>query len=211
MTVRLCIAAVAVLGIYAGARWAAGHGMPTEPVPLEMKAQDLPTTLGQWKGEDVALDKDVFKTLGAKMQVSRQYRDGRGQEVSVGIAVFDKSEQIQGMPHLPGVCYPANGWTLGEPKYVSLDQGGGTEHLATFVPIQRHGERSYILYWYQIEGTTYLNGDTQRKLFLACRGRPFRPPIVKVLMQAPGASSDDTEKTLKLLAGDVFQWSRGFH
>ena len=60
MTTRLFIAALALLGIYAGFRWAAGHGMPTESAPLEMKTEDFPLTLGDWKGEEIALDPDLF-------------------------------------------------------------------------------------------------------------------------------------------------------
>ena len=39
---------------------------PRSSAPLEMKAQDLPMTLGEWKGEDIALDPDLFKAIGAE-------------------------------------------------------------------------------------------------------------------------------------------------
>ncbi len=90
MTSRLFIAAVALLGIYAGVRWAKDFGMPTQIAPLEMKVQDLPTTLGDWKGEDVALDPDIFTQIGAEMAVDRQYRNQRGGVVSVHVAVLGR-------------------------------------------------------------------------------------------------------------------------
>ncbi len=214
MTVRLFITAAVLLGIYVGARWAAGHGMPTEPAPLEMKAQDLPTTLGEWKGADSALDKELFNAVGAETQVDRQYRDGRGRNVSLHFAVFEKSQDghLQVPPHPPENCYPAGGWTLGEPKSVSFVQGGAaTENAGKLMPVERRGEKGYVLYWYQIDGTAYYDGNRQRNLLLACRGRPVRPPIVKVMLHTMATDPDEAEKTLKSLADEVYKWSRGFH
>ena len=98
--------------------------MPADSALPEMKAQDLPTTLGEWKGEDVTLDPDVFRRLGAETTVDRNYSDGHGGVASVHVAVFQNPRRIIGLPHPPEVCYPAAGWSLGEPKYVSPDSGG---------------------------------------------------------------------------------------
>ena len=210
MTSRLFIAAVALLGIYAGVRWAKDFGMPTQIAPLEMKVQDLPTTLGDWKGEDVALDPDIFTQIGAEMAVDRQYRNQRGGVVSVHVAVFGKTDYITGLPHSPDICYPASGYKLGDPKYISLD-ADATQNEAKFQNVVGHGKTEFLFYWYQIDGAAYCRGDRQRKLLLACRGRPLCPPIVKVMMQASAANPEDAEKTMKSLAAEVFKWSRGFH
>ena len=78
------------------------------------------------------------------------------------------------------------------------------------MPVQRHGETGYLLYWYQVNGTAYCNGDRQRALLLACRGRPVRPPVVKVMLQTSAATPDEAQKTLQSLAGDVYAWTREF-
>jgi EpsI family protein len=211
MTVRLLIAAAVVLGIYGGARWLRDRGMPTEPAPLEMTAQDLPTTLGKWKCEDIALDPEMFRAIGAKMVISRACRDDGGRVVWLHIAVFDQFGGVQGLIHPPEHCYSASGWTLGEPTLVSIDQAGATENVAKLLPVERRGEKSYILYWYQIDGTAYYTGDRQRTLLLASRGRPVRPPVVKVMLQTSVANPAEAEKCLKSFAAEVYQWSRGFH
>ena len=46
-------------------------------------------------------------------------------------------------------------------------------------------------------------------LLLACRGRPVRPPIVKVMLQTSAATPDEAQKTLQSLAGEVYAWTKG--
>jgi EpsI family protein len=211
MTVRLFIVAALLLGIYGGSRWAAGHGIPAEPARLEMKAEDLPTTLGQWKGEDVALDPEMFTAIEAKMVRDRKYRDAGGRTVLLHMAVFEKTPMLAHIMHPPYLCYPAAGWRLGDPKDVILDQGGAKQNVAQLLPVDRRGEKNYVLYWYQIDGKTYYEGNRQRDILLACRGRPFRPPVVKFMLHTTATDADEAEKTMKSLASEVYKWSRDFH
>lgn len=211
MTIRLFIAAFALLGIYVGVRWVKDQGMPTQPAPLEMQARDLPATIGEWKGENATLDKDMFEAIGAEMAINRKYQDRNGRVILLHMAVFEKSNRAQGPPHMPEVCFSASGWKLSEPRYVSLDQSGATGNSAKFLPMERGGEMGYLLFWYQIDGTAYCSGDSQRRLILACRGRPVRPPIVKVMLQTSAATPDEAQKTLQSFASEVFAWSRSFH
>jgi len=211
MTYRLFIAAVFMLAIYGAVRWVKGRGMPTELAPLEMKVGDLPMTLGEWKGESIALDPDIFKGTGATMICDRSYRDRGGRTVSVHLAVFADIGDGHGLPHSPEICYPNNGWSLGEPKYLPLDQGDATKNLAEFVKAEQQGRAAYVLFWYQIDGRTYTTTDQQKSLILACRGRAFRPPSVKVMLQTDATTPDEAERTLKSFADLIYAWTRGFH
>jgi EpsI family protein len=145
--------------------------------------------------------------------VDREYRDRGGHVVGVYVAVFRNSDKAQGggILHSPDVCYEANGWSVGNPKSLPLDHGGATQNLANLLPVKRLGETAYVLYWYQIEGATYWTGNSQRRLIRACRGRPFRPPVVKVMLNTSAASPGDAEQALKSLATLVYEWSRNFH
>ena len=211
MKVRLFIITALLCGFYGGAHFAKDRGIPTEVAPVEMKVQDLPMTFGEWKGEDIALDPELFKAIGAKMVVNRQYRDRHNQVASLHLAVFDEVDGVTCIPHPPEMCYPGAGWTFQEAKNISLDKDSATESVARFQPIERRGEAGYLLYWYHFNGSTYYNKDGQRNLFLACRGRPVRTPIVKVLLQTSAASPADAEAALKSLGEKVYTWSRGFH
>ena len=114
-----------------GARWAAGHGMPTEPAPLEMKAQDLPTTFGEWKGADSCLGQGAVQgQSGPRRRSIANYRDGRGRNVSLHFAVFEKSQD----GHLQ--AFPTRR------KIVTQQAAGRLENPSPFPSIKavRHGE-----------------------------------------------------------------------
>jgi hypothetical protein len=207
MTIRLFITSVILLVIYGASYVARDRGMPTTMTPLEKNVQDLPQSLGDWKGEAVALDPEMFTAIGAKEVVDRNYRDRQGQTVSVHFAVFDKPFQIQGLWHPPELCYTTHGSHVGDPKPIALDQAGA---LARLIPAEHQGETLYVLYWYQIDGNAFVTGDAQRKLLLSCRGRPTRPPIIKVMLQTTATSAEAAEKSLTAVARDVFKWTKDF-
>jgi EpsI family protein len=212
MTIRLFTSAVVLLGIFAAARWAGRGGIPTEPAPLQMKAQDLPLAFGEWKGENVAVDKDIFNAIGAHSVVDRQYRDRSGRLIVLHFAVFDKFAGVhEGLMHPPDVCYNGSGWTLGEPKDIPLGEEPGAENAANLLPVERQGQTAYVLHWFQIDGVPYHTYARQRSLLTATRGRPLRPPIVKVMLQTSAASPAEAEKTLTSFAAEVYKWTRDFH
>lgn len=212
MALRFIIAAVVLLGIQFGVRWVQDRGVPTETAPIEMKAEDLPKTLGDWKGEDVALDEDLFNHIGAETVIDRTYKDHLGRAVSLHLAVFKHSKGvIIELPHCPEECYPGSGWQLGDPKSVALDDVAATQNLAKFSPVERQGQTNYIVYWYQVDGVPYFSRDRSRNLLLTYRGRPVLPPVVKVLLHSSAANADEAEKTLQSLAGEVFKWTKEFH
>jgi hypothetical protein len=211
MTIRLLIASAAVLTIYGAAHWVRDRGMPSKPAPLEMKISELPTTLGDWKGETTALDPQTFNAIGATMTIDRIYRNGHSQTISLHSAVFDRLYGAQGLWHPPEVCYSTHGWQIGDGKLLSLDQAGATGDTARLISVERRGATDYVLYWYQIEGQAFCDGDRQRQIFLGCRGRSVCPPVVKVMLFASAPNAEEAEKTLLGFAGSVFAWTRQFH
>ena len=74
MTSRLFITAAILLGMYGGVVWVRGRGMPTDPAPLDLKIEDLPMTLGDWKGESIPMDPEMFEAISAKMAIDRSQR-----------------------------------------------------------------------------------------------------------------------------------------
>lgn len=211
MTYRLCIAAIFLFAIYGAVRWVRDRGMPTEPAPLEMKVQDLPMTLGQWKGEAVELDPEMFQNMGAEMAMDRVYRDRRGQAVSVHLAVYQAHHGLQGMPHMPDECYSTSGWHLGDPKFISIEQAGTSAATAKLLTGQRNYESVCVLYWYQIDGHVYSTLARMRQLSLGLRGRPTRPPVVKVMLQTSASDLESAGKILMPLANEIFNWTKDFH
>ncbi len=182
-----------------------------QQAPVELKIDQLPMTLGDWKGESVALDPDVFRVLGAKMAMDRKYTDRRGRAASAHLAVFDRPGAAQGLIHVPEVCYPAAGWQLGEATILSLTPSASPADQAKLLAVQRNSQNAYVLYWYQMEGKAYCTGDQQRKHIHSLRGRPTFPPVVKVMLQTDAANPDQAEQILMPLAKEIFAWSKDFH
>lgn len=77
---------------------------------------ELPLRIGEWVGRDDPLDERVVEVVDADDHVSRVYAKGRGEAVSLFIALR-RTDIAYGvparelMPHRPEVCYPAHGWS----------------------------------------------------------------------------------------------------
>ena len=211
MTIRLFLSAAILLGMYGGVLWVRDRGMPAEQAPVERDLKDLPLTLGDWKGEAVTLDPDIFMVLGAKMAMDRKYIDRYGRAVSAHLAVFDRPTAAQGLIHAPEVCYPSHGWQLGEAKLLPLTPTESPANQVKLLPVQSNGQNAYVLYWYQIDGKAFCTGDQQRKCIQQLRGRPTFPPVVKVMLQTNAANPDQAEYVMMPLAAEIFAWTRDFH
>jgi hypothetical protein len=71
--------------------------------------KQVPTEIGDWKGEDLEITDEVRKTAGAVGAVSRTYRNVRtGDEVRLWLVV-GHARDISA--HTPDICFPASGLT----------------------------------------------------------------------------------------------------
>ncbi|MEM9657659.1 MAG: exosortase-associated EpsI family protein, partial [Planctomycetota bacterium] len=75
---------------------------------------DVPMDVGDWKGEDAAVDDEVLKTAGAVRHVNRVYTNSQtGQSVGVWLIVGHARDVCR---HTPNICYPNQGFRqLGRP------------------------------------------------------------------------------------------------
>jgi hypothetical protein len=68
----------------------------------------VPKDVGDWHGEDKAVDADIQKTAGAIGAVSREYRNARtGERVELWLIVGHARDVAF---HTPDICYPASGF-----------------------------------------------------------------------------------------------------
>lgn len=97
----------------------------TARMPLDM-AQDLaaqiPLTLDNWTGQDVAQTNiEVFILLEPEQYVQRLYRDDQGRYVWLSLIGGRTSQPF----HPPDLCYDADGWrTSMNSQAVALPDGG---------------------------------------------------------------------------------------
>ncbi len=82
-------------------------------ISAEQKAKlldNVPRKIGDWVGEDMAVDRTVAQTAGAQGAISRQYRNIRtGEKVDLWLIV-GHARPIS--VHTPDICYRASGFEM---------------------------------------------------------------------------------------------------
>lgn len=103
-------AAAALLASGAAYRGVAGfvNGELAQKVRLPTPLAALPTEIGDWRGEDVALPAGVQRIAGNDDFVNRQYRDVLSRE-AVALYVGYTARPRTMLRHRPTVCYPSAG------------------------------------------------------------------------------------------------------
>ncbi len=208
MTVRLLIAAAAVLGIYTGGELFKDRGMPTEPAHLQLDLDQLPRKFNSWSGDDTPLDPQVFQAIGAEKVINRRYRDGRA-EVDLHCDVFLKYGVR--ILHPPELCYPGSGYTVADSESVEIAADAKSPRFARLLTLEKDGTRVYCLYWYQIGDLTFWDADNQRRAVRSLRGRETWPPMIKVMLQTTANSPEEARARLKSLADSVYPWTCQYH
>jgi EpsI family protein len=81
----------------------------------KVKMEALPLHFGEWQGEDMEVDPDVYRILRADIILSRRYR--RGQETVEWMVVIARNRRDI---HLPTSCYRVGGWVLSPEHEIEL-------------------------------------------------------------------------------------------
>ncbi|MDI6451824.1 exosortase-associated EpsI family protein [Anaerobaca lacustris] len=93
--------------VLAGDVWTAGDTIAVDPAVLER----LPMRIGDWEGQNVAMDERVMQATGGDTHITRQYlRKNDGGSVSLYIVAGTNGDAV--MDHNPEVCYVRGGWVL---------------------------------------------------------------------------------------------------
>ena len=116
--VAVLVAMVLLLGSGVGYRAVASrhaHWVAILALPAGTLGQ-LPLQLSGWSGHDRPLEVRTVEILDADDYLNRVYKTGRGEAVTLFVAVR-RRDVAYGVPardlvpHRPQVCYPAHGWT----------------------------------------------------------------------------------------------------
>jgi EpsI family protein len=159
--------------------------------------------LGRWSGTEVELDPKTFAAVGAEDQSARVYKQsgGAGSEVLIHSAAF--LSQDDWAPHLPEVCYTANGWELVQSRTAALP-GSSSARIAIHT-YKQSGQRVMVAYWYQMDEGTYSEREGGRKLRREQWGRRERPPVLKTILQV--GETDRAEGELLEIAAKIYEFN----
>jgi EpsI family protein len=157
---------VVALAMMAGA-WTLLASRSRAEAPLERRPfSELPLRLGDWTGEDRAMEKDVLDLLKLTDYTLRVYvpDSARGQG-----GTFDRQTRQEAAPvflyvgyygsqrtgatyHSPKNCLPGGGWVFKSIEPVTGVLPGRPDAAVNRVVIEKGFDRQLILYWYQDRG-----------------------------------------------------------
>lgn len=176
---------------------------PSSVRPAHHKLSDLPLSLGRWTGTEMPLDPTTFAAVGANDQSARVYKNSAGEALFVHCAAW--IAQDDWTPHLPEVCYAANGWELLQSHTVAL---AGTPSASVAIQTyQQPGQRVMVAYWYQMEQGTYVDRNGARNVRRGQWGRRERSPLLKTILQT--RETDRAESELLELAAKIYEFNCG--
>ena len=192
------IAAVLILlGIQAGTHWISAAYSPGK-VLRPRPAFGVPKTLGEWTGKDVPQDPTLVKSLQTVEQLDRMYQNGSGSDVQIHLACWD--DPSEGTPHLPTICYVANGWEIVASQRGKLNISKSRSIPYNQLVLQRDGRYVQVAYWYQIGPQAYIDRDGLRDARRQLWGRAEWPPVTKVLLHRVVPAQNTPSDALKDLA-----------
>ena len=209
MTIRTLVAAAIVAGIYAGARFLDGGGIPTRGTPSEQDLDDLPRQLGEWQGEDQELDPELARVSFAASVVNRRYANSRGETVNLHatVTVFSTGWKV---PHEPLKCYRSAGNKILETETVKIGLPGGGEIPAKLMEVELDGRQSYVLYWFQAGDRIFHDGYQMRRVAWTMRGKDAWPPVLKLMLTNAAPEKHQAIEQFKSIAGPLAEWAGEF-
>lgn len=183
---------VGTLGVTHGVltdRWTRSGRLEAALVALDR----VPTTFGDWSGEDIPIEAEALTRGGIQGCVHRRYRNARTGEAISALIVCGRGGPIS--VHTPDVCYAGAGYRqVNDEKLAELDLGGdGTHTFRTLRFGMTGGSPAQLeIYWaWSEDGRTWVGPDNPR-LTLARLPALYKLYVVREFMPGTRAESSDT-------------------
>lgn len=123
-----------------------------ELVPARTAFTAFPNQLGDWKGQDIIISRDVLDILGAGDFLLRDYTAPR-QAASVNLFIAYVPTQRSGDTiHSPQNCLPGAGWSPVESEIIWISLPGQVPFRASRHVFSRGTARQMAVYWYLAHG-----------------------------------------------------------
>ena len=120
---------------------------------LRKKLSSLPLQVGQWVGQDVAVDPLILKEAQTDDYLSRVYEDSRtpGRRLSLWINYSSKGLNLR---HSPEICLPSGGWTKVESqcRVITVPGQDGKPFSVTRLGYSQGELVQSVGFWYYIFG-----------------------------------------------------------
>ncbi|MGQ9505320.1 MAG: exosortase-associated EpsI family protein [Thermogutta sp.] len=200
-SMRCVIAAIGILFVGLGTRWAASQAVPnTVRVPTQEQLEAFPTQLGPWQLDDEQqVDAKILQVLGTSITLTRRYSQSAERVAELHAAVFTQTGFS--LPHPPELCYSGTGWKVRSTRDARIILADGTSGSARILRLEKEREnrRATVLYCYQLASSFAADRDTVRTFFWKFRGQKSRPPLLKLMAYLPGSGENVEELGLDFM------------
>jgi exosortase D (VPLPA-CTERM-specific) len=123
----------------------------TEIIPSRTLFPEFPTQLGNWHGEQSAMEETVTKYLGLTDYILANYKDDKSQSVNFYAAYYE-SQRKGVSPHSPRVCIPGGGWQIADITRTQVDN-----LPINRIIIKKEDNTQLVYYWFQQRGRQFAN------------------------------------------------------
>ncbi len=196
----LAIVVIAVTGILLHAR----GGSEVFPPRLELK--NFPARLGDWNGNDVAIEKNVMDILRPSDYLLRVYENPQRDQYIDLFIPFYRSQRAGEAPHSPQNCLPGSGWSPVENRHITLSVSGYEPFPANRYLITKGDSRQLVLYWFWAHHRG-IASEYWAKYYLvkdAIKMNRSDGALVRVTTpMAPGETVDAAQQRLLPFVGEV--------
>jgi EpsI family protein len=120
-----------------------------EYFPSRLNLQSFPSQVGEWRGTDIALEKETREVLGPGDFLLRVYQDAQESDpyIDLFIAYFP-SQRAGDTIHSPKNCLPGAGWAPVHSSRIALSVPGHSAFPVNRYLIAKGDARELVLYWY---------------------------------------------------------------
>lgn len=171
-------------------------GPPISPDALAR----FPRQIGDWTGEDIALDEAIVRQTDTDAHVNRRYsRPGGLEAVSFYVASGVKARDL--MPHRPEVCYTGAGWTLADRQSVELPLSDSTKLPCNVMQFSRgalNAQQVVVLDYYLVDGQYCADVSLLRSK--AWRGQGSVRYVAQVQIVAPITETRKAQAATRLVS-----------
>jgi exosortase D (VPLPA-CTERM-specific) len=122
-----------------------------EIIPSRALFPEFPTQIGNWHGEQTAMEETVTKFLGLTDYILANYKNDKSQSVNFYAAYYE-SQRKGVSPHSPRVCIPGGGWQISD---ITRTQIGDLP--INRIVIKKEDNTQLVYYWFQQRGRQFAN------------------------------------------------------
>jgi EpsI family protein len=132
----------------------------TDQVPPSLPLASMPTSLGSWRSQDIAIPEESLEILGDGVFLNRLYQSAvpgaaHTLPVNMFIAYFPTQRSGQSI-HSPQNCLPGSGWSFESSGTTEWTDPSGQYKVGEYL-ISNGTSRQEVFYWYRTHGKNIAN------------------------------------------------------